>query len=52
MPGRGSPVDTVEPLVDVDTVVVGVVVTVELGTNIKKLAIVKEVEIEETVQKS
>jgi len=51
MPGRGGPVDVVETLVlaDVDTVVVGVVATVGL---IEKLVTVKEIEMEETAQKS
>lgn len=52
MPGRGSPFDILEPLVDADTVVVGVVVKVGLGTDVEKLVIVKEIEIEETAQKS
>ena len=46
MPGRGGPVE----LADVDSVVVGV--KVGLGTDVEKLGIVKEMEIEETAQKS
>ena len=52
MPGR-SLVDDVEPLVfiGVDKVVVCVAVTSRLGTDVEKLVVVKEIEIEETAQK-
>ena len=54
MLGRGSPVDVVETLAiaGVDTVVVGVVVKVGLDIDVEKLVMVKEIEIEETAQKS
>jgi len=51
MPGRGSPVDVVEPLVFVDVGVDTVVVGVGLGTDVEKLVTAKEIEIEETAQK-
>jgi hypothetical protein len=54
MPDRGSPFDALEPLVFVgaSSVVVGVAVKARLGTDVEKLVIVKEMEIEETAQKS
>lgn len=53
MPGCRRPVDAVEPLVfiGVDNVVVPVAVKTRLGTDVERLVVVKEIEIEETAQK-